>query len=62
VAELGLGQLGQLPLLVKGAGRSQGAVFGQQHQSRGVGIEQGGGRGHDPVQALGQAAVGVQVS
>jgi hypothetical protein len=39
LAELGLGQLGQLALLVEGAGRGQGAIFGQQHQPGGVGVE-----------------------
>ena len=61
LAELGLGQLGQLPLLVKGAGRGQGAIVGQQHQPGGVGPEQGGGRRHHPVQAPRQPPVGVQV-
>ena len=61
LAELGLGHLGQLPLLVKCAGRGQAAIFGQQHQPGGVGGEQDGGRGHDPVQAPRQPSVGVQV-
>jgi hypothetical protein len=61
LAQLLLGELGQLPLLVEGAGRGQGAILGQQHQPGGVGREQGGGGGHDPIQALGQAAIGIQV-
>jgi hypothetical protein len=60
LAQLLLGELGQLPLLVEGAGRGQGAILGQQHQPGGVGSERGGG-GHDPIQALGQAAIGIQV-